>query len=158
MLRKIRGQSTAEYAVVLSLVIAAVIGMQIYVKRGLQARVKAGTVSFTSVQKDTSFSLEATDMLGYTPKFAADGSDLSTITATKFGKLSQYEPYYQESAYDTYSENVEQEHMGEGKVVKEKVSDVNVRKAGGYQRQRGSAGAGDRDDVWEKNNAFGEQQ
>jgi len=140
MLRKIRGQSTAEYAVVLSLVIAAVIGMQIYVKRGLQARVKAGTDSFTGAGAGFEFT---------------EGT--AGITA-QYKPLRQYEPYYQESAYDTYSENVEQEHMGEGKVVKEKVSDVNVRKAGGYQRQRGSAGAGDRDDVWEKNNAFGEQQ
>mgnify|MGYP001596837968 CR=1 FL=1 len=149
MLGKIRGQSTAEYAVVLSLVIAAVIGMQIYVKRGLQARVKAGTDSFTSVQKGTKFGLDTVDMPGYTPKFAADGGGFSAITAAKFGALTQYEPYYQESSYDTYSENIEQEHMGDGKVVKEKVSDVNVRKAGGYQRQRGSVGAGERDDVWE---------
>jgi len=47
MLRRIRkfikndkGQPTAEYAIVLSLVIAAAIGMQVWVKRGLQAKQK----------------------------------------------------------------------------------------------------------------------
>ena len=43
MLRKLnslRAQSTAEYAIVFGLVIAAVIGMQTYVKRGWQARVR----------------------------------------------------------------------------------------------------------------------
>lgn len=33
-----RAQSTAEYAIVIGLVIAAVVGMQVYVRRGLQAR------------------------------------------------------------------------------------------------------------------------
>ncbi len=36
----LRGQSTAEYAIVIGLVIAAVVAMQVYVKRGLQAKVK----------------------------------------------------------------------------------------------------------------------
>jgi len=41
MLRLMRkGQSTAEYAIVIGLVIAAAVAMQIYVKRGLQAKVK----------------------------------------------------------------------------------------------------------------------
>lgn len=41
MLRRMRkGQSTAEYAIVIGLVIAAAVAMQIYVKRGLQAKVK----------------------------------------------------------------------------------------------------------------------
>jgi Flp pilus assembly pilin Flp len=39
-LSKKRGQSTAEYAVLIALVVAAVVGMQTYVKRGLQARMK----------------------------------------------------------------------------------------------------------------------
>ena len=41
MLRRKRlGQSTAEYAIVIGLVIAAALAMQIYVKRGLQGKVK----------------------------------------------------------------------------------------------------------------------
>ncbi|MDD5281741.1 MAG: hypothetical protein PHC37_02565 [Candidatus Omnitrophica bacterium] len=41
MLRLMRkGQSTAEYAIVIGLVIAAAVAMQIYVKRSLQAKVK----------------------------------------------------------------------------------------------------------------------
>jgi hypothetical protein len=35
-----KGQSTAEYAIVIALVIGALLGMQKYVKRGLQGRVK----------------------------------------------------------------------------------------------------------------------
>jgi hypothetical protein len=41
MLRRLKkGQSTAEYAIVIGLVIAAVVGMQIYVKRGIQGKLK----------------------------------------------------------------------------------------------------------------------
>jgi hypothetical protein len=35
-----KGQSTAEYAIVIGLVIAAAVAMQVYVKRSLQAKVK----------------------------------------------------------------------------------------------------------------------
>lgn len=35
-----KGQSTAEYAIVIGLVIAAAVAMQVYVKRSLQAKVR----------------------------------------------------------------------------------------------------------------------
>ena len=38
-----KGQSTAEYAIVIGLVIAAAVAMQIYVKRGIQAKMKDAT-------------------------------------------------------------------------------------------------------------------
>ena len=37
--KRLKGQSTAEYAILIGLVIAAAVAMQIYVKRTLQARV-----------------------------------------------------------------------------------------------------------------------
>ncbi len=41
MLRLMRkGQSTAEYAIVIGLVIGAAVAMQIYVKRGIQGKIK----------------------------------------------------------------------------------------------------------------------
>ena len=44
MLRQFRkGQSTAEYAVVIGLVIAAAVAMQVYVKRGIQGKMKDAT-------------------------------------------------------------------------------------------------------------------
>jgi hypothetical protein len=35
-----KGQSTAEYAIIIGVVIAAVLAMQVYVKRGIQAKFK----------------------------------------------------------------------------------------------------------------------
>ncbi|MCX5698284.1 MAG: hypothetical protein NTX01_01095 [Candidatus Omnitrophica bacterium] len=46
MLRlKKTGQSTAEYAIVIGLVIAAAVAMQVYVKRGIQAKIR-GVVDY----------------------------------------------------------------------------------------------------------------
>jgi len=38
-----RAQSTLEYAILIAVVVGALIGMQTYVKRGLQGRLKAAT-------------------------------------------------------------------------------------------------------------------
>ena len=116
MLRKTKGQSVAEYAIILAVVIGAAVAMQVYVKRGIQARVKAGTDAFAGI----------TATVGNVGGGASDG---------QFASLGQYEPYYLESDYERYQENVEQEHMGSGKVIKEKVSDITATKAGGYQKQ-----------------------
>ncbi|MCP3685697.1 MAG: hypothetical protein GY861_23875 [bacterium] len=39
--RKIKGQSTVEYAVLIAIVIAALISIQMYIKRGVQGRLKS---------------------------------------------------------------------------------------------------------------------
>jgi Flp pilus assembly pilin Flp len=44
-----KGQNTAEYAIVIALIIGAVIAMQTYVKRGLQGRMKDAT-DYTATQ------------------------------------------------------------------------------------------------------------
>jgi len=41
--KRIKGQSTAEYAILIALVIGAVIAMQTYAKRALNARIKDAT-------------------------------------------------------------------------------------------------------------------
>jgi uncharacterized protein (UPF0333 family) len=48
ILRNKRAQSTAEYAILIGLVVAALIAMQTYVKRGLNAKVKDATDIFAT--------------------------------------------------------------------------------------------------------------
>lgn len=43
-----RGQSTAEYAVLIAVAVGAIVAMQIYVKRGIQGKVKGAMDHFTS--------------------------------------------------------------------------------------------------------------
>jgi hypothetical protein len=42
-LRKIKGQSTLEYAVLIIIVIGALLSIQVYIKRGVQGRLKSAT-------------------------------------------------------------------------------------------------------------------
>jgi len=66
-----RAQTTAEYALVIALVVGAVVAMQVYVKRGLQGRVR--------------------QVADYT------GNDLYTNSGSTFTfNGDQYEPYYSE--------------------------------------------------------------
>lgn len=133
MLKKLRAQSTAEYAIILGVVIGAAVAMQLYVKRGLQAKISDGTDAFTGI--------EAT----LTPSDAAATTGGSVV----LGTTSQYEPYYIESSNERFQENIEQEHMGSGKIVKEKVSDISATKAGGFQAQVDTTDMTTRDARWQ---------
>ena len=68
-----KGQSIMEYAVLVSLVIAAITGMQLYVKRGLQAKIK-----------------DASDNL---PNYITTQAGMAAGTVFNEGH-TQYEPYY----------------------------------------------------------------
>jgi len=129
MFRRTKGQTVAEYAILLSLVVAAAVAMQVYVKRGLQARVKKGTDAFTGITGTISS---------------------GTGESVQFKALDQYEPYYQESEYNRYQENVQREKVGAGKIVTEKLADITATKAGGYEQQTGNATTrATRDARWE---------
>lgn len=69
-----KAQSLAEYSLVIALVFASILGMQIYVKRGLQARIKT----------------------------FVDGATQGISSVAKLEKpLTQYEPYYTNSEITT---------------------------------------------------------
>jgi len=68
-----KGQNTAEYAILIGLVVAVAVAMQTYVKRGMQGRVH-----------------DASDKL-YDGIAGADWTNISTICATKLTS-KQYEP------------------------------------------------------------------
>jgi len=72
--RKSRAQTTAEYAILIGLVIAAVVAMQIYVKRGLQARTHDVGVVL--------------------------GKMTNALDSDSTHPLNQYEPYYLNSSFD----------------------------------------------------------
>jgi len=81
-------QTTAEYAILVALVVGAIVAMQVYVRRGIQGRVQ-----------------EAVD---YTGNLSQD----ITTGGTKF-KLTgaQYEPYYLVSNASTSQEATETENL-----------------------------------------------
>jgi len=73
MLIKLRkAQSTAEYAILISVIVGAALAMQVYIKRSLQAKMHDAGVALTDVSDD----------------ITGDGVVLGT--------MKQYEPYYAE--------------------------------------------------------------
>ena len=84
------GQSMAEYAIVLTVVIAAIVAMQLYVKRGLQGKVK-----------------DVTDNVG------------SGLASQGISNTNQYEPYYASSKYDvTQAQKSQEQYNTGGKVFR----------------------------------------
>ena len=80
MLRRLRkGQSTAEYAIVIGLVIGAAVAMQIYVKRGIQAKVK-DAVDFND-SSAASYGIGVTAQ--YEPDYATSTNMVSTRKSTE---------------------------------------------------------------------------
>lgn len=72
-LKKNKGQNVAEYAILIALVVGAVIAMQKFAQRGLQARMRDAT------------------------KYMVDKTNFTGGTYT----TGQYEPYYQDSNFET---------------------------------------------------------
>lgn len=111
-----RGQSTAEYAVLFGVVIAAIVAMQVYVKRGINARLKDASNSATSA---VATNLTTTASLSL---------PISTLP-----KDLQYEPYYASSNYEVQqsSDRTEKEEAG-GVVKREGIREGTLR--AGWQK------------------------
>lgn len=86
-----RAQTTAEYAILFAIVVGAFIAMQVYIKRGLQGRIK-----------------DVVDARG-------SGGDVGGNTLTF--NTSQYEPYYLASNAQTNQSSNENETMSMGGAV-----------------------------------------
>jgi hypothetical protein len=108
-----QGQSLTEYAILFSVVAAAYLGMQLYFKRGVQAKIK-----------------------GVSDHFAQTASDTT-------GALNQYEPYYTaESSYDVTQRRDADVEVKEGfTVAKEGIAEHTDRAVGGHETQGTDLGA-----------------
>lgn len=89
MLRNInkKAQSTAEYVIVLGLIVAAVMAMQTYIKRGFNGRIR-----------------DAVD-------FVDQGGQDTNVVQFQSGMASQYEPYYLSSNFKNKRASDETEEM-----------------------------------------------
>lgn len=102
MRRSQRGQSTAEYAILVSLVIASIVAMQTYVKRGLQGKVK-----------------DATDHV-------SDEMQQAGVTGT----TTQYEPYYASNDFKVSQSQDNKTTVGEGQTVTRTVNKDTTERTG----------------------------
>ena len=95
-----RGQSMAEYAIVLTVVVTAIVAMQIYVKRGLQGKVK-----------------DVSDNVGF------------GLLNAGYGKVTgQYEPYYAGTTYQVgQNQNVQEQYQTGGTVGRTSIKEESTR-------------------------------
>jgi len=122
-----KAQSITEYAILLSIVIGGIAGMQVYLKRAMNARLKSGADAYTA--SSASFDVEG-----------------QSVT---FESLSQYEPYYLVSKGESYQESVQQEHLGDGTIENEIVSEIVASASGGYRAEEaGKTIHETRDKIW----------
>ncbi len=87
-LKNRKAQNTAEYALLIALVVAGVIAMQTYAQRALQARIHEQQAIWP------------------TPAQSAGNQVL--------GNRTQYEPYYLQSNYSSITNSEESKRLGEG--------------------------------------------
>ncbi len=100
-----RGQSVTEYAIVFSVVAAAIIGMQLFLKRGIQAKEKDATSLLSRVTGDSTGGI-----------------------AGPMGVTQQYEPYYANSSYSVGQTKSGTENVGAGyTVAKTGISETTTR-------------------------------
>lgn len=102
-----KGQSLTEYALIFSVVLAALIAMQTYVKRGLQGRYR-----------------EATDTVVSGLRQATGNSTLPL----------QYEPYYRESEISATSNRNKVEQVNLGGSKKTTIDNTSTKEPGSYQQ------------------------
>ena len=100
-----KAQNTAEYALLIALVIAGVIAMQTYAQRSLQARMRDAAQYMTS------------------------GAD----QANTLGTTDQYEPYYLQSNYQVGRDSTSNKRLGENLTAMDSTSG-RTRDAGGFEQ------------------------
>ena len=94
-----KAQSTAEYVIVLGLIVAAVVAMQSYIKRGFQGRIK-----------------DAVDYKG----------QLTTENVVTFS-TNQYEPYYLSSTFESTRNSEDTENLQQAGSVNRTVNESSKR-------------------------------
>lgn len=112
-----KGQNTAEYAILIALVIAVAIAMQTYVKRGIQGRVKDSSDDFvTGLSNDTNW------------------SSISSVSATA---QKQYEPekLSSQATQETLEGSYETTEMAVGGTVTRESVQKTKQAVGDYQKQ-----------------------
>lgn len=108
-----KGQNIAEYSILIALVIAAAVGMQIYVKRGIQGRVA--------------------DAVDFAPSVTLS-NDIGTLNFTS----KQYEPYYSESSALVNSDRSYSESINAyGSTTRNAITETTTRGSGAYDKTTG---------------------
>ncbi len=113
-----KAQNTAEYAILISLVVAAIIAMQVYVQRGMQGRIRDAVQGF---------------LIDQTNPAGVNG----------LGRTVQYEPYYLSSNYSVTRNEREAQSLtpGDTNAIKSAQNSERRRAVNGFQQSTFNADA-----------------
>ena len=106
LMKNKKAQQTAEYALLISLVVAAIIAMQTYAQRTIQARIRDAAVHMTN----------------------------GTAELRELGTTQQYEPYYLETSYETTRNETTEQLQDQDGVFNTTELSTRTRGGGGFQR------------------------
>lgn len=109
---KKKAQTLGELVILVAIVSAAVMSMQVYLKRGLEARYKKIADS-------------ATESLAY--QYEDTGND-GIITAVSVSAIQQYEPYYNSSNFTTQHDSHTEFSQDLGVYTANTISETTTRK------------------------------
>lgn len=134
-MRNRRGQSSAEYAIVLAVLLAALVAMQVYIKRGAQGRIKLGVDQYTQV------GVNPLTWLDNSAPSTDANNDVNLAPSTNATLKGQYEPYYAESdnkivRTGTTTENTNLAANTVSRRIEMVKPETTTRQTGSYQRQR----------------------
>lgn len=112
LMKNKKAQQTAEYALLISLVVAAIIAMQTYAQRTIQARIRDASVHMVN----------------------------GTTDLQELGSTMQYEPYYLETSYETFRNETTEQVQEAGTMADGSDASFNttedstrMRRSGGFQ-------------------------
>ncbi len=106
LLKNKKAQNTAEYALLIALVVAGVIAMQTYAQRALQARVRDASVYLAN--------------------------QTASVGIAGLGNVQQYEPYYRKDVYTIARNSNEITNLQTNTTVSKRTDTDRSREKGGF--------------------------
>ena len=105
LLRKMKGQSTLEYAILIIIIIGALLSIQVYIKRGVQGRLKQATDDVgEQFSVGNQNSLRTVNSHSTTRDTFKDGESVSAIVGNEIVNVTSFSNII----------NVQQEYWGKG--------------------------------------------
>ncbi len=93
MLRKIKGQSTLEYAMIIAVVVGAILAMQIYLRRGVQGRLRESIDSvggqYSAGNVKTTVTIEQTESMKTKDTFGLGEDGTTFKQGVSYSKIDQ---------------------------------------------------------------------
>lgn len=117
MLRSIKGQSTLEYAMIIAVVVGAILAMQIYLRRGVQGKLRESIDSvggqYSAGNVKSTVTIEQTEEMKTKETFgqAEDGSFKQGVSYSKIDQAAEVKSSAEGGARETITKELNKETL-----------------------------------------------